>query len=98
MAPEIVVQEPMLLVGMRTRFFSVDSEKNNIAGRLPPLWDAFLARLDEIDHRTSTTGYGVVRQESPDSDRLLYDAAVEVSSIDTVPDGMVRLDLPGATY
>jgi AraC family transcriptional regulator len=42
--------------------------------------------------------FGVVRQESPDSDRLLYDAAVEVSTADHLPEGMVRYDLPAATY
>nr|WP_232541702.1 GyrI-like domain-containing protein [Nocardia bovistercoris] len=98
MKPEIVEREPMILVGMRTRFFSVDSEKNNIADQLPPLWDAFLPRLDEVEHRVSTVGYGVVRPESPDSDHLCYDAAVEVSGIDTLPEHMVRLDLPAATY
>lgn len=98
MEPEVVVWEPMIMIGMRTRFFSVDSEKNNIADQLPPLWDAFLARLDDVRHRVSTVGYGVIRPESPDSDHLVYDAAVEVSRIDSVPEGMVRFDLPGATY
>lgn len=98
MEPEVVEQEPMILVGMRTRFFSVDSEKNNIADQLPPLWDAYLARLDEVAHRLSPTGYGVLRQESPDSDRLVYDAAVEVSRVGSLPECMVRFDLPAATY
>lgn len=98
MEPEIVEQAAMTLVGLRTQCFGVDSEKNNIASQLPPLWELFLGRLDEIDHRTSTNGYGVIRQESADSDRLIYDAAVEVSSATTVPEGMVRLDLPATTY
>lgn len=97
-APEIVEQPPMTLIGMRTRFFSVDSEKNNIADQLPPLWDAFLARLDEVGQRVSHVGYGVLRPESPDSDLLLYDAAVEVTEPVLVPNGMVRVDVPAATY
>jgi AraC family transcriptional regulator len=98
MEPVVVEQEPMIMVGLRTRFFSVDSEKNNIADQLPPLWDDFLARLDEVEHRVSSTAFGVVRHESPDSDRLVYDAAVEVAGVGCLPDGMVRFDLPAATY
>ncbi|MGW6424874.1 AraC family transcriptional regulator [Nocardia sp. NPDC055053] len=98
MEPEIIEQQPMILVGMRTRFFSVDSEKNNIADQLPPLWDAFLARLDEVEHRTGHICYGVIRAENPDSDHLVYDAAIEVSRVDTVPEHMFRFDVPAATY
>ncbi|MDY7106667.1 MAG: GyrI-like domain-containing protein [Actinomycetota bacterium] len=96
--PEIVEQPAMTLVGMRTRFFSVDSEKNNIGEQLPPLWEAFLERMDEIDHTVAGPAYGVVRQESPDSDRLVYDAAIEASAVDALPEGMVRLDVPATTY
>ncbi|WP_216909501.1 AraC family transcriptional regulator [Nocardia noduli] len=98
MEPEIIEQKPMTLVGMRTHFFSVDSEKNNIADQLPPLWAAFLARLDEVEHRSGPEAYGVVRSENPDSDRLVYDAAVEVSRIVTLPEHMLRFDVPAATY
>lgn len=96
--PDVVELAAVTLVGMRTHFFSVDSEKNNIGSQLPPLWDVFLARMDEVDHRLGRVAYGVVRQEHPDSDRLVYDAAVPVAEVGALPDGMVRLDLPAATY
>lgn len=41
--PELYSQPQMTLVGLRTQFFGVDSEKNNIGARLPPLWAAFSA-------------------------------------------------------
>ncbi|MEC5161821.1 hypothetical protein ACFDR9_002773 [Janthinobacterium sp. CG_23.3] len=47
----------MHLVGMRTSFFGADSEKNNIAERLPPLWQQFLTRLSEIEHTVGGTCY-----------------------------------------
>ncbi|HIO96459.1 MAG TPA: AraC family transcriptional regulator, partial [Leucothrix sp.] len=40
--PEIISQPKMLLIGMKTCFYGTDSEKNNIAEKLPALWDAFL--------------------------------------------------------
>lgn len=60
--PEIYVQSEMRLVGLKTVFFSVDSERNNIATKLPRLWDEFLSRLHEVRDQTGKLCYGVVRQ------------------------------------
>jgi AraC family transcriptional regulator len=38
LVPEMYVQPALVLIGLKTRFFSVDSEKNNIAEKLPGLW------------------------------------------------------------
>ena len=46
------------MVGLRTRFYSVDSDKNNVGEQLPPLWAAFLPRLNEIEHRVPPTDTG----------------------------------------
>jgi AraC family transcriptional regulator len=96
--PEIYEQPAMDLVGMRTRFFGVDSEKNNIAKKLPPLWAAFLARMDEIEHRVAGVCYGVVRPTPEKSDLLEYHAAVAVAPSGAVPAGMVRVRVPPARY
>jgi AraC family transcriptional regulator len=96
--PEIYQQRPMTLVGLRTLFYSVDSEKNNIGAQLPPLWQAFMERLQEIANAVPGVCYGAVRQERADSDRLEYHAAIEVSGGGAVPAGMVSLDIPAATY
>jgi len=98
LTPELYHQRRMTLVGMRTLFFSVDSEKNNIGDRLPPLWEAFIPRLSEIEHAVGGPCYGVVRQERPDSERLEYHAAIEVSQVGTLPSGMVTVEVPEATY
>lgn len=96
--PEIRSQPGMRLVGLRTQFFGVDSEKNNIGALLPPLWAAFLARLPEIAQRVPGVCYGVVRQERSDSDQLEYHAAIEVTAGAVPPAGMVLVEVPAATY
>jgi AraC family transcriptional regulator len=99
--PEICEQPELHLVGMCTRFFGIDSEKNNMASKLPQLWDAFLPRLDEIPHRISDGCYGVVRQTAANSDELEYWAVAPVASIaeaDVLPPDLLRLCVPAALY
>lgn len=98
LTPEIYEQEPLLLVGLRTVFYSVDSDKNNIGQELPPLWGAFLARLAEIPNTVAGECYGVVRQERADSERLEYHAAIAVTDIASLPANMVSLTVPAGTY
>lgn len=88
-------------VGLPTRFYGADSERNNIAERLPPLWMAFLPRRDEIENTVPCTCYGVVRQAEPDHDLLEYAAVMEVTSApdpERLPPGMVHVVVPAATY
>ncbi len=96
--PEIYTQRKLLLVGLNTGFYSVDSEKNNIAEKLPPLWQAFLSRKNEIAHIIPNTGYGVVQQTKEHTDQLDYYAAFEVETISNIPKGMVSLEIPESTY
>ncbi|MBI3563525.1 MAG: effector binding domain-containing protein [Gammaproteobacteria bacterium] len=96
--PQIYHQEKKLLVGLRTCFYGVDSEKNNIAEKLPPLWDNFLRRKGEIQNLVLGMGYGVVQQTQEKTDQLEYYAAFEVSQLGTVPEKMLSIELPAATY
>jgi AraC family transcriptional regulator len=96
LTPEIYEQPHVLLVGLRTLFFSVDSEKNNVAELLPPLWAAFVSRLSEIESRIPGVCYGVLRQEREGSDRLEYHAAIAVTEARSIPPGMVTLEVPAA--
>jgi AraC family transcriptional regulator len=98
LVPEIIEQSELLLVGMRTRFFGIDSEKNNMANKLPQLWNAFLPRLDEISHRVAGGCYGVLRQLQVHSDELEYWAAAPVTQLDSLPRGLSSLRVPAATY
>ena len=96
--PEIYIQRPMRLVGLKTCFYSIDSEKNNIGEKLPALWAAFLERMNEIENVDAGTCYGVVRQIKADTDQLEYYAAVEVNKIKLLPKNMVSIDIPLSNY
>jgi AraC family transcriptional regulator len=96
--PEIHEQKPLLMIGLRTLFFGSDSEKNNVADQLPALWAAFVPRLGEIEKTVPGVCYGVVRQEAEGSERLEYHAAIEVTELTSIPEGMVALELPAAKY
>lgn len=58
--PDIYQQKAIKFIGMKTEFYSVDSDKNNIAEKLPPLWEDFLARVGEIEHVIAGNMYGII--------------------------------------
>ncbi|PHR61898.1 MAG: AraC family transcriptional regulator [Robiginitomaculum sp.] len=96
--PEIITQSKRLFVGIKTRFFSVESDKNNIADKIPTLWNIFLPRIDEIPNGISGTAYGIIRQGTDKTGRLEYFAVREVSESGAIPNGMMSLELPKSTY
>lgn len=96
--PSVYHQPRMTLVGLRTQFYDVGSEKNNIADKLPALWADFLARLGEIKHTTSSTCYGVVKQIDSNSDLLEYYAAIEVSDASMIPSNMNSITVEANAY
>ncbi len=98
LAPTLVTHPQRHFVGIETRFYSVDSQKNNIAERLPPLWQAFLARLPEFAMPDLDTCYGIVRPTPQNTELLEYIAAVKVSNNYSVPQNMSHVQLPPATY
>jgi len=98
LVPEVYEQPAMQLVAMRTLFYGIDSEKNNLAKKLPPLWASFLARLSEVPHAVHGVCYGVVSPVHDASDQLQYFAAIEVSQTAALPGGMQALQVPGARY
>ncbi|MCA9604331.1 MAG: AraC family transcriptional regulator [Myxococcales bacterium] len=99
-SPEPTLEErgELRVVGLATTFFGVDSERNNIAAEIPPLWAAFLPRLEEIPHRVPGTCYGVIRQSEASSERLEYIAAMQVTAVGELPEGMIASTLPASRY
>ncbi|MEO5738090.1 MAG: helix-turn-helix domain-containing protein, partial [Variovorax sp.] len=96
--PQLIEQAEIHVVGLSTRFFGVDSEKNNVASKLPRLWAAFLPRLGEVPNRIGSGCYGVVRQSAERSDELEYWAAAAVTHVGPLPKGLASLRIPAARY
>lgn len=96
--PDIYEQPERLFVGLQTRYFGVDSEKNNLAQKLPALWAQFLQRVPEVRHNTSDSLYGIVRQTPEHADELEYYAVAAIDAPAELPPGMVSIRLPAATY
>lgn len=107
LTPEIVTNEEKYYIGMKTQYYSDDSEKNNLGEKLPALWDEFLLRMEEVKHIKMQVGYGIIQQQllpnllkntDHTEANLEYYAVVEVSSVKSIPEGMVSISTPKATY
>lgn len=97
LAPVLVRRPAMVLVGLRTSFFGVDSDKSDIGDKLPPLWDAFLARTHEVAGAQADVLYGAVIP-APGEEQLDYVAGALVHGQPKVPEGMTAFRVPAATY
>ncbi|WP_298213130.1 helix-turn-helix domain-containing protein [Acidovorax sp.] len=98
LVPDIKEQPAMQLVGLPTHYYGIDSEKNNLGEKLPPLWANFLPRLEEIPDTVPGVCYGVVAPAGPHTEELRYLACIEVQSLGTLPPGMVAMEIPASTY
>ena len=98
LVPEIYAQAAQRFIGLRTTFYDAGSEKNNIAEKLPALWDEFLPRMGEIPGAFANLSYGIVRQTEEKTDLLEYFAVCEVAEIACIPKGMVVVEIPETEY
>jgi len=96
--PEICALPDRLFVGLHTRYFGIDSEKNNMARKLPALWAKCLERADEVSHKVSDTLYGILGQTPAQTDELDYYAVAAVTTVRVLPEGMVGVRLPASRY
>jgi predicted transcriptional regulator YdeE/DNA-binding transcriptional MerR regulator len=90
-AAKIVQLDKILMVGMP---YLGDNENNEIA----QLWQEFVPRIPQIRHIAPgpDISYGVC---SPHLSGLIdYTAALEVTSLEDIPEGMVGLEVPAQTY
>lgn len=95
--PEWIEMPRLMLTGLRTSFFGVDSDKSNIGEKLPPLWDAFLMRSHEIANAVTDPYYGVVIP-TPGEERLDYIAGLATTGPVAKPAGMDSVTVRAATY
>ncbi len=98
--PDIYSVGERHFVGIKTPVHGVDSEKNNLAEKLPPLWEGFIPRLTEIQFAIPDTCYGLIEQSQEKPGQLEYTACIEVSRINitTIPEDMTVVTLPAQQY
>jgi AraC family transcriptional regulator len=93
--PELVELPARHFVGMHTQFFGVESEKNNMAEKLPELWGRFAPRKHEVVNGVPAVGYGLIRQNPDPAEGLDYFSAMEVKEVPArLPEAMVLIELP----
>jgi AraC family transcriptional regulator len=93
--PELYDQRELSVVGMHTRFYGVDSERNNLADKLPALWSRFVPRLGTLDF-VRGVAYGIVQQTPAQTDELDYLACVELAPSAPIPGDLVHWVIPAA--
>lgn len=100
--PEIIQRDAFALVGVEAPFIGALSPDASNFQVIPALWDKFINRVGEIEGRSDEAAYGLVitrpEQERSHPDELLYVAGTVVSEVSSVPEGMVRHEVPAATY
>jgi AraC family transcriptional regulator len=96
MQPKIVIRETDLAIGMGDSFTQGDTDK------ISQLWNRFIERIPEI-RNAKPYSLGVCMASHPDvpkkaGDTFVYVAAMPVTSIDEIPEGMVACELPQSRY
>jgi lactoylglutathione lyase len=66
------------------------------AGEIREMVERFLERVHEIPHRVRPDTYLGVSYHRKEG--FTYHLCVEVSSVETIPEGMVAIDVPASTY
>jgi AraC family transcriptional regulator len=98
--PRFYTSKERVFVGIKSQVKGVESDKANIAEKLPELWEAFIPRVHEIDNVVDGTFYGVISVEENHEGhmRLHYMACAEVSSVCNLPLGMASTRLEKQDY
>ena len=98
--PRIYISPKKILVGTKIEVIGIESEKTNIAEKLPKLWEDFIPRLAEINHQIEGTCYGIITVEdnADGKQKLFYMSCMEVSKLGSIPKGMVSTTIPEQRY
>ena len=100
--PEIVEKDAFTVVGMETHFIGALSSGTNNLQVIPPLWDRFVDRIEEIGNRSDEACYGLIitppERERSHPDELLYVAGTAVRGVASIAEGMVSHTVPASTF
>lgn len=92
MEPKIVERAAFTVVGMHYRG---KNEKDEI----PQMWQALGPRFEEIQHIANPdAAYGISANMDQSTGEFDYIAGFEVDRVESVPEGMIRWEVPGGTY
>ncbi|HAJ35821.1 MAG TPA: AraC family transcriptional regulator [Chloroflexi bacterium] len=92
MQAQFVTWPAFTIVGMVLRATPMTPE-------IPKLWDRFFPRIDEIAHLSEPdVSYGVIDHYDPEAHQFDYMAGCAVTTVDALPTGMQRWDVPANTY
>ena len=90
------------LVGIKISVIGIESEKTNIASKLPELWNNFMQCMHVIPNRVKDYFYGVISTENDEqgNQQLFYCACAEVTHIESndVPTNMTTFHLSEQVY
>jgi AraC family transcriptional regulator len=100
--PHIVEKPALTVIGIEASFIHALSPDANNLKVIGALWDRFLHASRAIPNRVSQEMYGII-YERPPAERshpheLQYIAAVAVSHVADIPDGMIAWTAPAGTY
>ena len=88
----------------RDSFFAVgcaDEFQPGATQDIGRLWGRFAPRMAEVGNRVGAATYGMCllpEEGERDPERFTYVAAVEVSGLEDVPEGMTGVEIPARTY
>ncbi|MEM7124683.1 MAG: GyrI-like domain-containing protein [Chloroflexota bacterium] len=91
MNPQIVEKQAFTAVGMRIR-------TNPKSNEISELWTKQGQRLDEVPNAVPGGTYGIMDIVDMDAGIMDYMAAVGITEVGDMPDGMCQWDIPSATY
>lgn len=93
MVPKIISQEKITVIGLS--YYGDNSQ-----GEIPALWGTFCSRMTEIADVVGRCAYGLCLEtdDYDETGKFEYIAALPVSSVDMVPQGMVSREIPAGEY
>jgi AraC family transcriptional regulator len=89
---KIVSRPTFTIVGVK---YHGKNEKNEI----PQLWQSFGPRMGEIKHEVDPqVAYGVCANVDQETREFDYIAGFQVETVADIPEGMISMEIPEATY
>lgn len=98
--PQIVSYDARFFVGETMDMKSHLDKDSDYITVAPELWEKFLSRRSELEHRMRGQCYGFALSSDGDvmEESIKYMAAFEVKDLSQIPPGMETLEVPAQTY